>query len=241
MQYPNQPNPNQYQPPPSSEQNYSNQPYYPQGIYYAPYNPLPTEDELRSKNRTTLWIALGLIIAIIIVAATAIYVVLTPSTPERGVQGGWQPLRQPAAKFVIDFPGTPKEKKQSQLTAVGNIDINFYQLETNNGNMLYQIGWMDFPANIIASTPDKNVLLDGGVSGALSAVGGKKISENYMTLAGHPGRDVKLSVTSPVKGEFIMRVYLVNNRVYQIIAGGTVGKISWNDVNRFVNSFKLLA
>jgi hypothetical protein len=254
MQYPNQPNPpqpnsyNQYSPTNPYPPAQVSQPQYgevpppptygdPTNTYYAPYG---FEQPKKSNDKGMLFIGVGLALAVIIVAIAVIFVVLNPSQPSGGVEGAWKQYRQPTGKFLVDFPGTPKEEKMNQSSPVGNLEFYVYQLSTNSGNMLYQVGYNDFPMDLINNAPDKNTLLDGAVSGGVGAMGGKKLSEKPLQIGGNPGRELKVSVSSPVKGEFTIRIFLVKNRLYQVMAGGTVGKIDQKGLDRFINSFRLL-
>jgi flagellar basal body-associated protein FliL len=160
-------------------------------------------------------------------------------TPTAAINtGGWKALSPAGAGFSVDLPGTPKEQKSSQSTAAGNIDIYFYQLTTNSGAMLYQVGYNDYPEGLIQAGAEGQ-LLDAAMQGGVKAVNGKVVSEKNLTLNGFPGKEAKVSVTSPTTGEFIIRIFLVENRMYQLMSGGTSGKIDQTGMDRFLKSFKL--
>jgi hypothetical protein len=62
------------------------------------------------------------------------------------------------------------------------------------------------------------------------------VARQSLTLGGNPGREVTLS---DGKESGKVRVFLVQNRVYMIAAGGDSGKLSSQNLDRFLQSFKL--
>src|SRR5205823_4011103 len=78
---------------------------------------------------------------------------------------------------------------------------------------------------------------EGTKQGVLAMTPGSKfVSESNITLNGkHPGREMKFEVNG--KFTVTLRVYLVENRGYQLIAGGPGASAA--DVKKFLDSFKL--
>jgi flagellar basal body-associated protein FliL len=240
-----------------------NQGYQPNQYQYQPnqYQQMPPPVPPK-KGGATLWIVLGLVGVVLVAAVVAVLLLVNSSgqaiggvfskvtsslgtgnsataTVPASNTGGWKTFSSSAGKFSVDYPGTPKEVKQSQPTAVGKIDIYFYQLEANNKAMLYQAGYNDYPADVVEGA-DPADLLNGALQGGAGAVGGTVLSQKDITLNGFPGKEARISaVSGALKGEFTIRIYLVDNRLYQLMAGGSVGKIDEGGINRFLNSFKL--
>jgi hypothetical protein len=104
--------------------------------------------------------------------------------------------------------------------------------------MLYQVGYNDYPESIIQPGIEGQ-LLDGAMNGGVQALKGTVLSEKNLTLDGFPGKEAKVKVSSPTSGEFTVRIFLVENRLYQIMVGGTTGKIDQAGATRFLDSFKL--
>lgn len=92
------------------------------------------------------------------------------------------------------------------------------------------------------SPNDPNLLLDGVRETALTQVAaakGKIIKENSITLSSYPGREFKVELPS---GLMTFRVYLVGNRLYQLMLAHAPGQQAQEAVAlKALDSFRLLA
>jgi hypothetical protein len=90
----------------------------------------------------------------------------------------------------------------------------------------------DYPEALLAAGP--KVLLDGAVKGV--GTRGKVTSDKEIKVEGNPGREIKVDV----KGVPLhMRVFLVKNRMYQLMAANKAGAVTEEDTKKFFDSFKL--
>jgi hypothetical protein len=141
----------------------------------------------------------------------------------------------PDGKFKVLLPGTPKEQNQSAM----GLTVKAWSAEEKNG--AYIISATDLPAALVGQgAAQLEQQLDGARSGALANSGAKLTSEKKITLAGkYPGRHIEADV--PAKnGKMKMRVYIVGNRLYSMIA---VGNGSWADsadATKFLDSLELV-
>jgi hypothetical protein len=148
----------------------------------------------------------------------------------------WKEYSPEGTGFTVLMPGTPKVEQQSQPTDVGPIMMYIHMVERDNAAFL--VMYSDFPAEMVKAV-DADTLLDGGVNGA--AQGGKLISQKKIEIDGHKGREfVAEKAEGTLQLTLKARTYLVGNRLYQAITSAVKGSEPWADIDKFLDSFKLL-
>jgi hypothetical protein len=142
-----------------------------------------------------------------------------------------------SGRFTIDFPGKPKEQSQTVQTPTGNVTAHIIMYESRIA--AYVVTYSDFPASQIKSS-SADELLDGACQGVASNIGGTITSQKSISIDNHPGQEVKVSASSRGKKvEVRNRIYLVGNRLYQVIVTAAPGDTEDATANKFVTSFKL--
>jgi hypothetical protein len=149
----------------------------------------------------------------------------------------WKEFRSQAGRFSVRLPGTPKEDKQAIDTAVGKIDMFLFVYEVSN-DVAYLIMYNDYPEDVVAKA-DKTTMLDGARDGAVENVKGKLRSEKNVSISGSPGREIVVDTSDAPLSTIKSRMYLVKNRLYQVMAVVPKGKETSKDVDKFLDSFKL--
>ena len=96
----------------------------------------------------------------------------------------------------------------------------------------------DFPESIIRENT-ADALFDGGRDAAFASAGSRLLTEENISLNGHPGRELNFEIRGG-EGMVRSRVYLVGRRLYQIIWTGPSDKALLENVDEFLNSFELL-
>jgi hypothetical protein len=97
--------------------------------------------------------------------------------------------------------------------------------------------WVDYPPDLAADLPEQ--LLDDSREGALDNLGGKLVSEKEIKLGKHAGREILIEVAKQDR-LFRVRVYLVENRLYQTVVFGPPKFVKSKEAERYLDSFKLL-
>ncbi len=152
-----------------------------------------------------------------------------------GKQAKWETFSSPIGGFSVLAPETPKEMKKTVNTAVGPVDAYFFIARQRTA--AYTAGYSDYPSSMVRnSNPDE--ILDNSRDGAVANIQGKLLSELIITLGRYPGREIKVE-TPDGKSTMRARIYLVNNRLYQLIVATTRENALSPDVTRFLDSFKL--
>ena len=142
--------------------------------------------------------------------------------------------------FSISFPGEPTESSQEISTEIGPMTIVMYTYENRNG--VYLASYSDYPDEIIELS-DPNEILNGAQSGAVGNVNGQLVSSKDIDIASYPGKEIVFNIPKskriPPGGIGKAQIYLVDNRLYQILSIEGGSKVS-AAANQFLDSFELL-
>jgi hypothetical protein len=160
--------------------------------------------------------------------------------PER-----WKEFVAPDGTFRVLMPGVPTEASQS-VDARTSITVQVYGLMTKTAE--YSVGYTDF-AKDLEHMQSSKLTLDGLRDRVLANENAKLLSEQDISMAGHPGRTLTMEVSD---GIFRDVCFVVGNRLYTAsIFTPTVNLASQTDpegirksqetvARRFLDSFKLL-
>jgi hypothetical protein len=154
---------------------------------------------------------------------------LIPRSKSNATTAKWTIYSSVAGRFSMSFPGQPTLKEQQFDSAAGKLTINL--LTASAGPSTFLASYVDYPP----ITEDLQAVLDRVRDGAVGSAKATLIKSTAITLKGYPGREFLTS------GEGIVatfRIYLVNNRLYQIGALGPPDA-STEEAKAFLNSFDL--
>jgi len=150
----------------------------------------------------------------------------------------WSEFSSADGAFSVLMPGTPTEQTQTQDTDLGPIDVHMFTIE--QGEVAYLVGYNVFPAAVIeAATPA--AILDGARDGQVETVKGTLLSEKEITLGAYPGRDLEIQVEgSDGASSLRSRLFMVGDRLYQLVVAGPKGQSTSPNTIKFLDSFKLV-
>ena len=148
------------------------------------------------------------------------------------------PFASEAGKFSISAPTDLEESQQSVQTPVGPIDIHTFTAETKES--AFVVAYSDYPAAIVTES-DPQMLLDSSRDGAISNLRGTLVQEEKIELESHPGRSLLINATTETGEPAVIdaRIYLVNNRLYQILVVTPEKDTDPIKAAEFLNSFTL--
>ena len=136
--------------------------------------------------------------------------------------------------FSILMPGTPELETHTVNTVAGPITVYVYQVESNG--IVYQVGYNDYPEEAMEGlTPEQ--MLDGARDGAVANVFGELIAEEIISLNGYPGRQINIAVED---NGIRAKIFLVDNRLYQVLVVGPKNKMYYKNVGDVLDSFELI-
>jgi hypothetical protein len=136
--------------------------------------------------------------------------------------------------FSILMPGMPKEQTLKIKSDRGDLENKQFMVASDTGAWIVSV--IDYPADTPADLADR--LLDGAVKGAMNNLKGKTLSEGKIMLdKKHAGR--QFQVEAPKIGVHRAHVFLVGNRLYQIVVRGPKELATSAEATRYLESFKL--
>lgn len=142
-----------------------------------------------------------------------------------------------AGQFTIETPAPFEETQQSVETPVGPVEIRTFTAETEE--TAYVVAYSDYPPEMVNQTAPEE-LLDSSRDGAVNNLGGTLVSEEVIDLQGNPGRSLVINTEGQNQAATInSRIYLVDNRLYQILVVTPQGGEAAAAADQFLNSFDL--
>jgi len=176
---------------------------------------------------------------------------LAAALPSCGAQSEWRELDIGEGAFAVLMRGEPHYVKQDLDTPGGRMTAHLYS--SDRPDAYYAVGYSDYPLSLVLGTNAK-ALFSGVRDTWVRRINGKLVtSDDTLKLDGrYPGMEFTAFGTDPTRagsGEnagttghktFVQaRLYLVDQRLYQIVAMGHVDEVPQGEVNRFLRSFRL--
>lgn len=173
---------------------------------------------------------------------------LTQATPSTGAFSsaapanadplvGWRLFVSQQGGFSIRLPGDPSPGVQTVPTAAGTLTLHTFVWQNDASG--YYVGYADYPAGLVNNANLKREL-DGARDGAVAMVHGTLLSEQDVTLAGMPARQVVIQAPYPGLSQGLVvtaRFGMDGNRQYQVEAL-SAGPPTAADNARFVAFFQ---
>jgi hypothetical protein len=155
------------------------------------------------------------------------------SLPASPALSGWVEYRSDDGKFTVLLPADPDVQTQLADTAAGAVQITMALAELDDHAA--GVSFNEIPQGAAA---DPEVLLEGGREGAAENLNGTVVSDKPITLGAYPGTE--FVVEAPDDIIYTARVYVANDRLYQVLFITTKDKLDKFDVQAFFDSFTLL-
>ena len=146
----------------------------------------------------------------------------------------WKEFTSKDGRFKVLMLGTPKQYKLDTESDFGKGVLHMNTVMV--GKTMYGANFCDFPAEI-KKAPLKQVL-DSSRDGTVANLEGKLASERDIKLGAYAGREIQIEVAGG-KQLFRVRVYLVDQRLHQVVVFGTKEAATGKDADKFLDSFKL--
>jgi serine/threonine protein kinase len=184
--------------------------------------PLP---QYKKKNRSKLWMVI--VFPLIAAAGIGLFYLLNNPPPE------WQEFSSQEGRFSVMMPGKPQPEAMD--TGSGITGGKIFTVDT--GGIFYGVAYSDYESNIVSGqTTDQ--LLNGAKEGVLYNTEGDLLSDNEIWIDSYPGKELR--VQAPDNMLLRQRLYLVENRLYQVIIVTDNETAYAADIDKFVQSFKLI-
>lgn len=144
-----------------------------------------------------------------------------------------------AGGFSVDMPGEPEENSQTIPTAIGDMELKIYMVEEKE--YAFAVTVTDIPAELLAIEGADVAMLENGASGAVMGVNGKNDEITDAAFGEYPGKEIKCEIDlDGTKGIYHQKIYLVDNKLYQLAYTHAESFDNSEDEAKFFDSFKLL-
>lgn len=146
----------------------------------------------------------------------------------------FKPYHSDEGKFSVLFPGEPEKELQQVNTSIGPLEFIMYQAGSEKIGFI--VGYVDYPKQMFENVVLEK-MLDGARDGAVQNVNGTLKYEKVLDLHGNPGRELEINV--PNKATVKVRIILIGNRLYQVMAVSESKKALKKNCPKFFDSFKV--
>lgn len=180
----------------------------------------------------------------IAVAAAALLVACSP-------RFDWRELRQPAAGYVVALPDKPQTEVR-EITIehpAGPLRVEMTMLSTGVGASLFAVGTARLPARAIDSPPAVAATVSWFRAGLLRNVRASTASpEPLRPPPGLGDRSLRAAESLDTAGRvgdgrparLAVRLYVVDDRLFQLVALAAEGEVPPLALETFFDSFRLL-
>jgi hypothetical protein len=138
-------------------------------------------------------------------------------------------FKDTAGRFSARFPAPPTLDRQEGSSHTGPHVHHTWEVEHEGRH--FSVTYTEY-----ARAPAKNY--DKNVMGMLAATKGKLLRQTKIDLGGIDGRETYTLL--PDKAVMRQRLFQVGNRLYQAVYAGPFGTESREDVETFMQSFRIL-
>jgi hypothetical protein len=147
-------------------------------------------------------------------------------------EDSWLEFTSPDKRYKLLMPGKPELQKPGKGIPAGT-RMSLVDLKSGS----FMVATTDIPPRLMAGVPAEMRLKGAGRGFANKIPGGKLVSEKKIEIDTYPGREFVVKAAD--KGQYVVRVYLVEDRLYVLAAGGKDFTAGHADVAKFLSSFKL--
>jgi hypothetical protein len=151
----------------------------------------------------------------------------------------WQTLTVHEGGFSILMRGQPQYQRQALDTPAGRMEAHLYSWE--GPDAYFAVGYSDYPLAFVFGGPQEE-LFAGVRDTWVRRLEGRLTSEDDRITAGrYPGYAFSAQGKAQSDDAFLdARLYLVDQRLYQVVAITRRQAVSQGTVNRYLDSFKLI-
>jgi hypothetical protein len=141
--------------------------------------------------------------------------------------------------FSILVPATMEESTQDVVNADGTLVLHGFV--GGSETKRYIVGYVDYPDESVKTT-GVEALLARSRADLIGTDGATVIAEKSISLDGNPGLEISFDsgVNTNPQLTIKTRIYLVGNRLYQIMVAVPKADVETEEINSYLQSFKLL-
>ena len=151
----------------------------------------------------------------------------------------WRELAVHEGGFSILMRGQPEYVRQTLDTPAGKMDAHLYS--SDHPDAYFAVGYSDYPLSLVLGGSPQ-ALFAGVRDTWVQRLEGRLVStDDRISVGTYPGYAFSAEGKARGADAFLdARLYLVDQRLYQIVAISRKQAVSQGVVNRYLNSFKLI-
>jgi hypothetical protein len=152
----------------------------------------------------------------------------------------WQPMEASEGGFRVLMRGQPNFTKQGLDTPAGRMTAYLYS--SDRPVSYYAVGYTDYPLALVVGQ-DAGKVFEGVRDTWVRRIGGRRVASDSKLMLAGKYQGLEFTAEGDAKGTeaFVQaRIFLVDQRLYQVIAMGRKNAVSQGEINRFLNSFELI-
>jgi hypothetical protein len=151
----------------------------------------------------------------------------------------WKALAVHEAGFSILMRDQPQYMRQTLDTPAGKMEAHLYA--SDRPDAYFAVGYSDYPLALVLGGSPQELFADVRDTWVRRLEGRLVSSDDRIRIGNYPG--YAFSVVGKAKGADAIldaRLYLVDQRLYQIVAISRRNEVAQGVVNRYLDSFKLI-
>ena len=216
-----------YQPAPGYTQPSYSSSYYPSAVA-----PLPRMSKNGGTN-VALLVLVGLAVAV-----AGVLGLLWKIGNSRSANFAWQEYNSEDGAYSVEMPKKPSHIVQNQPSMAGDLQVHIMMSDMYDRGA-FVVMHSDYPEEF-SDVPAEEIL-DASAQGVIDDAQATILSRKSITLDGHPGMELELSVKElKGAGRTVTRVYWVApRRIYVMIASAPPSPDMNTKLSKFLDSLKL--
>jgi hypothetical protein len=148
-------------------------------------------------------------------------------------------FRSESGGFSILVPAAMEENTQDVVNADGKLVLHGFV--GGSETKRYIVGYVDYPEEAV-TTLGADALLARSRADLIGSEGASVLSEKKTSLDGHPGLEISFDTGVDTNPQLTIkaRIYLAGSRLYQVMVVVPKSDVNTEDINNFLESFRLL-
>jgi hypothetical protein len=149
----------------------------------------------------------------------------------------WKEFTSREGGFSAQMPTKPLELKKTMKSPLGPVEFYMFQATAPREGIAYTVAYNDFP-EAFPQLVKAGDILELSTESFAQGVNGKLVSSKETKLGDYPGREYEVEVFG---GKAVLRgrIFLVDQRLYQVMAIARADAADSPSIGRFLDSFRL--
>lgn len=151
-------------------------------------------------------------------------------------QPQWYPVSPAEGRFSVLMPREPRLALQTANTEWGPLQVRFFEVETDDGAVVYSVTYTDYPFQDISEEKAEALLLEAQAK-TVKELSGQVLSESKTAYQTLPARRTSIRAASGV--HYAVLVVLSKSRLYQVFTASRPGVLPPEIEKKFFDSFRI--